>query len=201
MGGLQVRARRDRGVTLLELMVVLVVLAAVACMGVGAFQRLREQGASESLLTTFEALLAEARSRAVGERTHVAIRFVGRDGAVLARLYRDGDGDGVTALDVRRGVDRALGPEQLLRADQSRVAVPSGALRDPVGAPLDSTDPVRFGRGDWLSFSPTATATPGTLYLAEGDGSTGWAVRVAGLDGRVRLWRFKHGSWFPVQAM
>jgi len=199
----QWRARNggDGGASLLEMMVVLAILAVLACMGVGAFQRLREQSASESLLVTFEALLGEARSRAVGGRTYVAIRFSERSGAVLARLYRDEDGDGVTAEDIRRGADRPLGPEQILRADQSRVAVPTGATRDPAGAPLSGSDPVRFGRGDCLSFSPTATATPGTLYLAEGDGAMGWAIRVAGLDGRVRLWRFKHGSWFPVQGM
>ena len=173
----------------------------MACMGIGAFQRIREQSASESLLLTFEGLLGEARSLAVSGGSTVAIRFSGRDGAVFARLYRDGDGDGVTSQDVGRGMDKPLGPEQILKADQSRIAVPTGAARDPSGAPLSALDPVRFGRGDCLSFSPTATATPGTLYLAEGDGSTGWAVRVAGLDGRVRLWRFKHGSWFPVEAM
>jgi len=201
MGGSGWRTRGERGYSLLELMVVLGILAALACMGLGAFQRLREQSASEGLLLTFEALLGEARSRAVSGGTHVAIRFSGRGGAVLARLYRDEDGDGVTADDIRRGVDRPLGPDQLLRADQSRVAVPPGATLDPGGAPLAPGDPVRFGRGDCLSFSPTATATPGTLYLTEGDGSTGWAIRVAGLDGRVHLWRFRHGTWYPAQAM
>ncbi len=192
---------RQGGYSLLEMMATIVVLGVMACAGIGAFQRIREQSASESLLRTLEGLLGEARLRAVAGATHVAVRFGERDGAVYARLYRDGDGDGVRADDVRRGTDRPLGPEVLLRQDQSRVAVPEDAATDPLGNPTNPRDPVRFGRGDTLSFSPTATATPGTLYLAEGDGRSGWAVRVAGLDGRVRLWRWKRGRWTEVQAL
>lgn len=194
-------ARRARGYTLLEAMVVLAILGTLATLGVGALNRIREQSASESLLLVVEGLLGEARTRAIQDSVHVGVRFGQSGGAVVARLYRDGDGDGVTAEDVRRGVDRPLGPAEVLRADGARVAVPEGASCDPSGAPLSPGDPVRFGRGDCLSFSPLATATPGTLYLSEGDGSSGWAIRVAGLDGRVRLWRFRHGGWYPVQAL
>lgn len=193
--------RREGGYTLLEMLVAVAILGMLATISVSAFQRIREQSASESLLLVLEALLGEARSTAVMRSSYTAIRFQERDGAVYARLYRDGDGDGVTREDVRRNLDTPIGPEQLLRADQSRVAIPDGAESDPAGAPLKGVDAVRFGRGDCLSFSPTATATPGTLYLAEGDGTKGWAIRVAGLDGRVRLWRFKAGNWFEVQAM
>lgn len=195
-------SKDEKGYTLLEILVAVFLLGMLATLSVSALQRIREQSASESLLLTFEALLGEARSTAVMRGAYTGIRFSERDGAVYARLYRDGDGDGVTKEDVRRNLDTPLGPEQLLRADQSRVAIPTGAEKDPAGVPLQGTDPIRFGRGDCLSFSPVnATATPGTLYLAEGDGTKGWAIRVAGLDGRVRLWRFKGGSWFEVQAM
>lgn len=194
-------ASAQNGYTMLEAMVVVAIIGIMACLSLGAFQRIREQSASESLLAVLEGLLGEARSRAVSSFCHVGIRFSEKDGKVYARLYQDSDGDGVMSDDIARGTDRPLGPDVLLNEDQSRVAIPEGATKDPTGKPLAGEDPVRFGRGDTLSFSPTATATPGSLYLAEGDGRSGWCIRVAGIDGRIRLWRFRHGAWTLIQPM
>lgn len=194
-------ASAQNGYTMLEAMVVVAIIGIMACLSVGAFQRIREQSASESLLRVLEGLLGEARTRAVQSWTHVGVRFFEKGGNVYARLYQDSDGDGVMSDDISRGTDRPLGPDTLLSEDQSRVAIPEGATSDPTGKPLVGEDPVRFGRGDTLSFSPTATATPGSLYLSEGDGRSGWCIRVAGIDGRVRLWRFRHGAWNLVQPM
>ncbi len=191
----------QRGYTMLEMMVVVTIIGIMACLAAGAFQRIREQSASESLLTVLESLLGEARTTAVQSLSNVGIRFFERGGKVYARLYKDGDGDGVCSEDVARGTDRPLGQEVALCEDQSRVAIPEGATSDPAGKPLAGEGPVRFGRGETLTFSPTATATPGSLYISEGDGRSGWAVRVAGIDGRIRLWRFKHGTWNLVQPM
>ncbi|MCB1009629.1 MAG: hypothetical protein KDB94_12155, partial [Acidobacteria bacterium] len=71
-----------------------------------------------------------------------------------------------------------------------RFGFPAGrAPRDP-GSPgrrLDRLDdPIRFNRSDIASFSPLAGATPGTVYLTDGERRL-VAVRVTGRTGRVRI--------------
>ena len=58
---------------------------------------------------------------------------------------------------------------------------------------LDTSDPIRFGPGDMLSFSPFGTATPGTFYLA-GEASQA-AVRVSPGSARVRVLLCRNGRW------
>ena len=68
------------GYTLLEAMIVVSIIGTMACLTVGAFQRIREQSASESLLRVLEGLLGEARARAVASYSHVGIHFFERGG-------------------------------------------------------------------------------------------------------------------------
>ena len=78
----------------------------------------------------------------------------------------------------------------------------SGWIRlcPPVGETRMSgpqADPVRFGRGDILTFSPLGTASSGTLYLRASRSGEQYAVRVLGVTGRVRVLRFESaaGTW------
>jgi hypothetical protein len=139
--------------------------------------------------------VAAASTRAIQEGRYVGIVFEDGPRGASGRLYADGDGDGILRDDIRRGVDRALGSAVVLRAERAYVGIPDGVTKDPMGKPLEGTDPVRFGRGEILSFSPVALATPGTLYLKETDDLEGWAFRVAGVDGRVRVFRWFEGKW------
>jgi prepilin-type N-terminal cleavage/methylation domain-containing protein len=188
-------AKREKGITLLELLVVLAVLGALSAVTVGAVNRIIDQASCRSLVQTFKALVGEASTRAVIEGRHIAIVF-GDDGrGATAQLFADGDGDGVLRGDINRGIDKALGSAVYLNVERAYVGIPEGATVDPDGKALSSQDAIRFGRGNILSFGPLATATPGSLYLRDQDGKEGWAFRVAGIDGRVRVYRWFKGRW------
>ncbi len=185
----------ERGSSLVESLLVVAALGMASVVAAGVLSRIAAQSATRSLASEVKALVAEAGTRAVCERTYVGVVFSDTDGGVSARLYRDGDADGVTREDIRRGIDRPLGSSRPLRQPWARVGIPPGARTDPAGNPLPPNDPVRFGRGNTLSFSPTFTATPGTLYLRDVEGKEAWAFRAAGIDGRLRLYRWFKGTW------
>ena len=189
------QVRGERGITLPEVLVVLVILGALSAVTVGAVNKIIDQASCRSLIQTFKALVGEASTRAVLEGRHVAIVF-GNDGrGATAQIFADGDGDGVLHEDISRRIDKASGSKVYLKVERAYIGIPEGAAVDPEGNPLSSEDAVRFGRGDILSFGPLATATPGSLYLRDQDGKEGWAFRVAGIDGRIRVYRWSKGGW------
>ena len=185
----------EGGFTLVESMAVLIIMSVMFLISVAAIGAIKEQSASSALVSTFQAITSEARSRAISENVSFGIAFADAGGRVSVRLYRDGDGDGVTRDDIRGGRDRAVSMPEPLANDGSSIALPLCVTEDPAGRSLKGQDAVRFGRGDILTFTPRATATPGTLYINEGVSDNGWAVRVAGIDGRIKIYRLKNGIW------
>ena len=51
------------------------------------------------------------------------------------------------------------------------------------------TDPIRIGPTNLLSFTPSGTATPGTIYVRSQDDEQ-LAVRVVGATARTRVMRY-----------
>jgi prepilin-type N-terminal cleavage/methylation domain-containing protein len=189
------KAKSECGMSLVELLAVLALLGMLSAVTVGGVNRIIGQASCRSLVQTFKALVAQGTTRAVLDGRNVGIVFGGDARGATAQLFSDGDGDGVLHSDIEKGTDPPLGSKTYLRIERAYVGLPAGAEVDPEGHPLSGADAVRFGRSDILSFSPVATATPGTLYLRDQDGKEGWAFRVAGIDGRVRIYRWFKGSW------
>lgn len=185
----------EEGFTLIETMVALIIMSVMFLISVSAIGAIREMSASETVVRTFQTVTSEARSRAISEWTNFGLVFSDSSGSVSVRLYRDGDGDGVTRDDIRRKIDKPVCPGEKLANEGSSIALPLCVEEDPSGRPLKGQDAVRFGSGDILTFTPKATATPGTLYIQEGVSDDGWAVRVAGIDGRIRIYRLKNSVW------
>jgi hypothetical protein len=189
----------EAGLTLAEALVILWVAGALFLVTVGGMARALEQSSTRSLSATIRGLVAEAQTRAVTSRANVAIVFEDTPRGATARIYADGDWDGVTREDIQSGADRPLGSAVLLREERAFLGIPAEVTRDPMGNRLSSRDPVRFGRGSKLSFSPNFTATPGSVYLRDFPGKEAWAFRVAGVDGRVRVYRWGRGKWTEVK--
>lgn len=185
------RRPASHGFTLIEVLVVLVVLALVIAFAVPAVldatARLRVNLAAVEAATQ----LRLARMTAVRSRTYVAVRFERHGDTLTWAMYGDGNGNGVRARDIRRGIDPQLqAPLPLRRTGASvRPGFPPGKPpRNPSGrgrlGRLD--DPIRFNRSDMASFSPIGASTPGSLYFTDGKRQLA-VVRVYGRTGKVQV--------------
>lgn len=188
---------RERGHTLAEMVVVLAIVGTLAAAVLPEFRAYRAETALLGAGYVFKGEFRKARSIAIKRGAYTALRFE-RDGEGWSiSTYVDGNGNGVLASDIERGEDRRIaGPTPLVgHAPGVRVGINPGVpAPPPERGTLDPSDPIRFGRGDILSFSPLGTATPGTFYLA---GETGQAaVRVTGGSSRVRLMICRGARWF-----
>ena len=183
----------ERGFQLAELVVALWLLVMIALITGPPLLRLasgvRVWLAAEEVL----AAMVRARSAAVRLGTNVAVKLqLLPGGRATWRIYRDGDGDGVLTKDIEKGVDPPLGPAELLEPIGRGVQFgfpPGPPPRDP-GSPdhrLDRTeDPIRFNSSDLASFGPLGTATPGSVYVTDGQSQLA-AVRVFGVTGKMRV--------------
>lgn len=135
--------------------------------------------------------LALARIEAVKRSAFVAMRFTPTDHGYIVRTYVDGNGNGVLAVDIVRGVDRPVGPEMRLEDQFPGVEFgihPQTASIDP-GETLNYDDPIQIGGSSLLSFNPNGSSTSGTLFI-RGKDANQFAVRVLGTTARTRVFHF-----------
>jgi hypothetical protein len=141
-------------------------------------------------------LIARARFEAARRNRVVALRFTTDGADPTFTLVADGDGDGVSAADVASGLDAEIRPPDRLsdHFGGARFAV-AGAMPaiDGDGTLTELDAPIRLGAAQQLSLGPLGTATGGTLYIASRRGVQ-YAVRVAGVTGRVRVLRYVPGA-------
>jgi len=186
---------RERGFQVADLTVALAVFAVAIVVGVPQLFRLTADLRVRAAAAEVVGALRQAQSLAVRSNAEVALRFAAEGtGSYTVSLYRDGDGDGVTNADIRAGIDRQVGPAGRLDhvGGDVRFGIPDRPVRDP-GDPrsfLDRIDdPIRFNRSDLASFGPLGTATPGSVYLTDGNSRLA-VVRVFDRTGKVRVLRY-----------
>ena len=182
---------RQSGFQLLELLTVLAVAALLGAVGVPPLLRASAESRARLAAAEIVGVLRLASSYAVRNGVNVAVKFRRYGNDVTWELCQDGDGDGVLSADISSGVDPTVEPPRKLQhvGRDVRFGFPPGpAPRDP-GDPhrrLDRLDdPIRFNRSDLASFNPLGGATPGSVYLTDGD-SRLVVVRVLGTTGKVR---------------
>ena len=196
-------ARSGRGRGLTETLVVLALLAWFTALGMPIAReslvrwRLRAAGREMAML------FRRARTEAALFGRSIGVIFSRAEGYRYA-LYRDGNGNGIRTLEVRRGIDvRIAGPFSLperFPGVQIRIAPPPPIPEVPpeTGWLGNLEDPVKFANTDIASFSPDGSCTGGTLYLSMGRERMA-AVRVLGATGRMRLWEYdaRGRRWEP----
>jgi hypothetical protein len=198
-------SRLQDGITLPEVLLVLLLLGLMAGLGAGPLREGLGRARLRSAAVELARRMSAARWRAVSGRASVGLRFeVEPDGGWRVATYRDGDGDGIRSADIASGKDYPLGT--IFRPGEGRggvrFGIPSGP-RVPRIPPsrgwLDGGgDPVRFGASDIVSFSPLGSVTPGSAYLTDGSGRlAGVVVFGATARIRVRLYHRDAARWRP----
>ncbi len=188
------RARRPQsgdGFTLVEVMFVTAVIGILAAIAVPQTMVSVDRSRSWAAARYLAGRMALARMQAVGRSATVALRFVDAGGGFAFDTFVDGNRNGVRTPDIASGVDRLLDPPAQLSEMFPGVVI--GMSEDA------ADDPVRIGSSSLLSFTPTGTATSGTIYIRGRDGSR-FAVRVLGATGRTRVLRYvpRTGDWNEV---
>jgi prepilin-type N-terminal cleavage/methylation domain-containing protein len=194
--------RSSRGVTLIESVVAISLLAILAAVALPALARLggsaRTGAAARHLVSQFRSVRWMSIARA---RSHGLFFERDRDGWFWI-VVQDGNGNGLRAAEVRSGTDHRLsGPHRL--SDE----IPRTDLGFPAGGPFrrippargwigSTDDPVRLGGTDLLAFSPLGTASSGSIYVT--DGRAGLiAIVLYGRTGRISVWQHdpERRSW------
>ncbi len=196
--------RSTAGLSLLEVLVVVVLLGLVAGMGVGPIREGLGRARLRSAVTELARRMIAARWRAVAGHASVGLRFEQEGAGWRVVTYVDGDSDGIRSADIAAGKDARSG--SIYRPQQGRPGVHFGL---PAGPPIprippsrgwlnEGDDPIRFGRSDIVSFSPLGSVTPGTVYLTDGEGRLA-ALVLFGATARMRLrfFRRESGEWHP----
>jgi type II secretory pathway pseudopilin PulG len=187
---------RTTGYSLVEMLLALLLLMILMAIGLPGVLAATRDAHVLGAADVFKQEFRKARSVAATTNRQTAIRFEQTADGAFVSVYQDGNHNGVLGADIARGVDRRVsGPRRLSPgAATVRIAIhPGTPAPPPERGILDTSDPIRFGRSEMLSFTPLGGATPGTFYLA-GEGVQA-AVRVQPTTGRIRLLICRRGVW------
>ena len=183
---------RHHGYTVPELLLVLALSATLAGVAVPAATTTIDRLRAASAARHIAARIASTRVEAIRRSTAVAFRFDPLGTDYTMSTFTDGNGNGVRATDISRGVDRPSGRAERLQEQFAGTAF--GLL--PGVPDLDgstaTSDGVRIGSTSFLSLAPDGSATSGTLYVHSRRGQ--YAVRILGATGRVRILRYDTGA-------
>jgi hypothetical protein len=174
-------------------MAVVSVSATLACVAVSQVLSTVDHSRGHAAARYLAARLGLARSQAVARGAAVGLRFDQVAGGVAFSVFVDGNGNGIRTVDIQAGVDLPIEPVTSLFDQFPGVDI--GLTPNSPG-----TDPVQLGRTNLLTFTPTGTATAGTIYIRDREG-TQWAVRVLGSTGRTRVLRYdpRIGAWLIAE--
>jgi hypothetical protein len=185
------------GLTAAETLVVLGLAAVLVLVSVPALDRARHSAAMRSTAQQVSGLLVRSRIHAIRNRRSTGLVFERDARGWRCFVAADGDGDGIRRADIVAGGDPIVDGPCRLRSAPGGLGILQGTpVRDPSGSGLlggDPHDPVRAGRGDIITFTPTGTATPSSVYFTDHHEAM-LALRVVGTTGRVRtmVW---HSGW------
>jgi len=188
--------RPDSGYTITELLTVIAIIGMFSAIAMPGWLTLQRHAAVRAAAEELQSVFRGARMRAIASGRNVGVRFTKSGSDWMYALYDDRNGNGIKTAEINSGVDKMIArPKRVLNTVRyANIATPSKTITDPDGAPLKPADsPVQFGSTAICSFSPIGGATPGTIYLTDGNGEI-WCARVYGTSAKVRLLRYLGGK-------
>jgi type II secretory pathway pseudopilin PulG len=180
------------GYTLLEILLVVSVLVTVSGVAIplsaSVTDRLHASGAARYVASR----IALSRIDAVRRATTVGLRFADVGGDYQFATFIDGNGNGLRASDITRGVDRQSGRTERLQEQFANAVFGLLPGIPDLDGNTGTMNGVRIGSSPFLSLAPDGSATSGTLYVHSRRHQ--YAIRILGATGRVRLFRFDPGA-------
>ncbi len=194
-------ASSARGLALVDALAVTALSALVSATAIPVVAGAMEHERATAGAHYLAAWLKQAQLEALRRGTSVAVRIGTDPEQGETQMFVDRNGNGVLVREIEQGIDAPLRPVDRLASHAHGVAfrvnqpVPDVGGNGTLGT---GSDPVRIGRSSLVSFSPTGSATAGTLYVGAARGPQ-FAVRILGSTGRVRVLRFDAGTgtWQP----
>jgi type II secretory pathway pseudopilin PulG len=188
-----VHSQRELGLTIVELLLVLAVLATIVGLAIPATRDTVDELRTAMAARYVAGRLMAARIDAVKRSTSVALRFEPLSDDYRFTSYLDGNANGVRSTEIAAGIDTPLGGSEMLR--HKFPGVRFGLIEtipDADGVGGTGADGVRIGSARIETLSPDGTATAGTLYVR--GRLSQYAVRVLGTTGRVRVLQYRQGG-------
>jgi prepilin-type N-terminal cleavage/methylation domain-containing protein len=180
------RQTNDAGFSLAELIVVMALVTVGTALAVPVASVVRDAGRALHAANFVAARLRFARLQAVSQERYVGLVFDLSGDRWTFRVCMDGNRNGIRRADLETGRDACVeGPYDIEAMFPGVRVAADPAVAGPDGSP-GSTDPVRFGKADLVSFSPAGSCTSGSLLLWS-DGGQIYMVRVAGVTARTRV--------------
>ncbi len=190
----------QRGASLAEMLVVVWLVGISAILGGPPLAHARRTWAMATTTRRVTTLMMRARLTAISEGRACSLVFERGRRGWRCFIARDNDGDGVNRRDLEAGIDTVLGERVELTDSPARLGILRGIeIPDPSGEGTlggDLDDPVRAGRGDIVTFTRYATATPCSVYVTDGR-SRMRVIRLFGPTARFRVleWRAGWSGW------
>jgi type II secretory pathway pseudopilin PulG len=180
---------RDEGTTLIELLVALVLVVALAGLAMPATAASIDSSRARQAAEFVAARLRFAKQQSVFRSASMGLVFDRAGDRWTFQVCADGNANGLRRAELAHGPDRCVeGPYDLeVMFPGVKVAV-DGTIRGPDGE-AGSSDAVRFGRSDLASFSPSGGCTAGSLFVRSAKGAQ-FVIRVGGVTGRTRVLRY-----------
>lgn len=198
------KTKTQNGFTLLELLVVIAlvgILVVFSAPDLAGAQRRRE---FENFARDVLGVLETCRWRAMNEGRYAGAVIRPSGSKYSAAVYLDGNNNGIRMQDIDNGVDAPFQNPMVM--ERALGDVETGYLSAPVpqippksGIITDTSDPVRFGKSDIISFSPHGDSSSGTLYLVCHSQKEMFALVLYGATARFTVWHLKSNQWQTVE--
>ncbi len=187
----------EAGLTLLELLFVISIVLVLLATAVPALLTGLDDFRTRAAARYLSGQCYRTRAESLEQNVRIALRFQARGPDYAVGRFRDGNGNGVRTAEIALGIDPRLS------ADVTLAALFGGHVRFAIapGVPLIdggfAADPIRLSSGGLLTFAPNGTASSGSVYI-RGAREAQYAVRVFGITGRTRVFKYMRGTWKPL---